>query len=92
MTQPKQIWYSVPVEKIYTRIPRTMKYIAAAPPLVDEAWILNNSLRDDPLRPLAVVKNGRCTWSSDPLPDWAEELLKDIPGKSQVGLQPISAE
>jgi len=71
--------HCVPVEKIYTRIPRTMKYVAAALPLVDEARILNNSLRDDPFRLVAVVKRGRRAWSSDPLPDWAEQIMEDIP-------------
>lgn len=84
--------HSVPVEKIYSRLPRTVRHIAAALPLVDEARILNNSLRDDPFRPMAIVKKGRLAWSADPLPDWAEEILKNIPGKSQVALEPISPE
>jgi len=71
--------HSVPVEKIYGRLPRTIRHIAAALPLVDEARILNNSLRDDPFRPVAVVKKGLRAWSADRLPGWAEQLLENIP-------------
>jgi predicted ABC-type ATPase len=71
--------HHVPAEKIHTRIPRTMKHVAAVLPLVDEAWLLNNSSRKDPYRQVAVVKRGRRIKTLDPLPNWAEEILRDIP-------------
>lgn len=71
--------HNVPIEKIHSRLPRTLKYIAAALPLADEARILDNSLRDDPFRLIAIVKKGRRKWACDPLPDWAEQMMKGIP-------------
>ena len=37
--------HSVPVDKIHSRIPRTMKHIGAVLPLVDEARLLDNYKR-----------------------------------------------
>ena len=71
--------HNVPPEKTRSRIPRTMKHIAAVLPLVDEARLLNNSLRDNPYRQVAVVKRGRRIKAVDPLPTWAAEILSDIP-------------
>jgi predicted ABC-type ATPase len=71
--------HGVPSEKISTRLPRTLQNIATALPLADEARILDNSLRGDPFRPVAVVKRGRRAWTGDPLPEWARLMLKDIP-------------
>ena len=70
--------HSVPHEKIRTRIPRTLEHIAAVLPLVDEARLLDNSLRGDPYRQMALVKQGQRLDSIDPLPKWAEDLLKSI--------------
>jgi predicted ABC-type ATPase len=71
--------HNVPPEKTRSRIPRTMKHIPAVLPLVDEARLLDNSLRDDPYRQVAVVKRGRRIKAADPLPKWAAEILRDIP-------------
>jgi len=71
--------HHVPAEKTHTRIPRTMKHVAAVLPLVDEARLLNNSSRKNPYRQVAVLKRGRRVKALDPLPNWAEEILRDIP-------------
>lgn len=42
--------HNVPVAKIHSRIPRTIKNIAKALPLVNEARLLNNSSRDNPFQ------------------------------------------
>ena len=70
--------HSVPTDKIYSRIPRTMRNIAVVLPLVDEAWLLNNSSRDNPFRQVAVVKKGRLKEQVDPLPDWAKVILTNV--------------
>ena len=67
--------HNVPVEKIHSRIPRTMRHVTQALALVDEARLLDNSLRDDPFRQIAVVRKGRCVWTTDPIPDWAQPIL-----------------
>ena len=71
--------HHVPPDKIRSRIPRTMKHIATVLPLVSEARLLDNSYRSDPFQQVACVKRGKREWTKEPLPDWAEEILKDIP-------------
>lgn len=69
--------HSVPPEKIHSRIPRTKKNIKTALPLVDEARLLNNSLRDDPFQQIVVLKSGEYEELVSPLPEWVEDLLPD---------------
>ena len=71
--------HHVPVDKIHSRIPRTMQHIGAVLPLVNEARLLDNSYRDNPFQQIAWVKRGRRQWINDPLPYWAEEILRGIP-------------
>ncbi len=54
-------------------------HVAAVLPIVDEARLLNNSSRKNPYRQAAVVKRGRRIKALDPLPNWAKEILSDIP-------------
>lgn len=67
--------HSVPIEKIHSRIPRTMKHIKIALPIVDKARILDNSLRDNPFQHIVVMKSGNYEAKVDPLPGWARDLL-----------------
>jgi predicted ABC-type ATPase len=71
--------HNVPVDKIHSRIPRTMQHIGAVLPLVNEARLLDNSYRDNPFQQVACVKRGRRQWIIDPLPHWAEEILRGSP-------------
>ncbi len=67
--------HSVPPEKIHSRIPRTMKHIKTAFTLVDEARLLDNSLKDNPFQQIAVLKAGEWEEISSPMPEWARSLL-----------------
>lgn len=67
--------HNVPAEKIFGRLPRTIRNVRKVLPLVDEARLLDNSSHDNPFVPVAVVKKGSCIWRTDPLPGWALELL-----------------
>ena len=71
--------HNVPVNKIHSRIPRTMKHITAVLPLANEARLLDKSDRDNPFQQLASVELGRREWINNPLPPWAEEILREIP-------------
>ena len=71
--------HDVPADKIYNRIPRTMKHISTILPLVNEARFLNNSSRKNPYQQVALVKQGRRKEVFDPLPTWAEDMLSGIP-------------
>lgn len=67
--------HDVPSEKIQSRIPRTMKNIKAALPLVDEAWILDNSSGQNRFQQIALLKNGNWEKKVNPLPGWAIDLF-----------------
>lgn len=67
--------HDVPPEKIHSRIPRTMKNIKMALPLVDEAWILDNSSGQNRFQQIAIIKRGYCEKKVNPLPVWAMDLL-----------------
>jgi len=67
--------HNVPIEKIHSRIHRTMKHIKTALLIVDEARILDNSSKDDPFQQIIVMKSGNFEVKIDPLPEWARDLL-----------------
>lgn len=67
--------HNVPAEKIHSRIPRTMKNIKTALPLVDEAWILDNSSGQNRFQQIAIIKKGSCQKKVNPLPAWVINLL-----------------
>ncbi len=67
--------HSVPAEKIYARIPRTIKNIKTALLLVDEAWILDNSSGQNRFQQVARFTHGCCEHKVDPLPAWMINLL-----------------
>ncbi len=67
--------HSVPIEKIHSRIPRTIQLIKTALSIVDEARILDNSSKYDPFQQIIVMKSGNYEANADPLPEWAKNLL-----------------
>jgi predicted ABC-type ATPase len=67
--------HSVPTAKIHSRIPRTLKNIKTALSIVDEAYILDNSSKDNPFQQVIVKKLENFETMIDPLPDWANYLL-----------------
>ena len=69
--------HNVPTEKILSRIPRTIKHIKTALSIVDEARIVDNSSKDDPFQQIIVMKSGKYEAKTDPLPEWARDLLED---------------
>jgi predicted ABC-type ATPase len=67
--------HDVPAEKIHSRIPRTMKNIKTALPLVDEAWFLDNSSGRNRFQQIAIIKSGYCEEKVSSLPAWVMDLL-----------------
>ena len=67
--------HNVPIEKIHSRIPRTVKHIKTALLIVDEARILDNSSKDNPFQQIIVMKSGNFEVKIDPLPEWARDLI-----------------
>ena len=54
----KEGGHNVPVDKIISRIPRTLANVKTAIPLCDEVWVLDNSRVDNPYQPVVTMKNG----------------------------------
>ncbi len=69
--------HSVPIAKIHSRIPRTMKNISLALPLTDETRLLDNSSKDNPFQQVAVVRRGSCKWLINPRPEWAIKIINE---------------
>ncbi len=67
--------HDVPAEKIRSRILKTMKNVKTALPLVDEAWVLDNSSERNRFLPVVIMQSGRYERKTDPLPEWAAYLL-----------------
>jgi predicted ABC-type ATPase len=67
--------HSVPVDKIHSRIPRTMRHIRTALTIVDEAWILDNSSERNRFQQIVVMRTGQYEFKVDPPPDWARAIL-----------------
>jgi len=67
--------HGVPEEKVASRIPRTLNHVKASIALCDWVRVYDNSLLDDPFRPVFSITHGRIRQHCNPLPDWAEALL-----------------
>ncbi len=61
--------------KIEQRIPRTLRYVAAARDHVDEMLLFDNSSKDDPYILIAHKKADQIATFLDQLPDWAQSML-----------------
>ena len=66
--------HDVPDEKIEQRFPRTLRNLPAAIPLVNEAYLFDNSSSDEPFRPVAVYRDGALVYRKAPTPSWAQGL------------------
>lgn len=69
--------HRVPIAKIHSRIPRTMKNISLALPLTDETRLLDNSSKDNPFQQIAIVRRGNCKWLINPRPTWAIKIINE---------------
>ncbi len=62
--------HDIPDEKVRTCFPRTLANLRAAIPIVDEAFVLDNSSYDKPYRVVAVYQGGRLVSQHSPLLRW----------------------
>lgn len=67
--------HSVPVDKVVSRIPRTLDNLRKALPLCDQVYVLDNSSAASPFERVAVLKQQTPVYLVDPLSDWARDLL-----------------
>ena len=70
----RQGGHDVPDVKLRARFPRTLANMRAAIPLVDEAFLFDNSSFDTPYRVVAVYREGRPVSHHPPLPPWTQGL------------------
>lgn len=66
--------HDVPDAKLHARFPRTVANLHAAIPLVDEAFLFDNSSFDHPYRIVAVYRRGRLVSRHPPFPAWSHGL------------------
>ena len=66
--------HDVPDEKLKARYPRTMANLEKAIPLVEMAFLFDNSDADHPFRAVAVYQRGRVVERFEPSPAWAARL------------------
>ena len=66
--------HDVPLDRLLARFPRTLKNLQAAVPIVNEAFLFDNSDPDAPYRLVAVYEDGRLVTRRPPLPRWTQGL------------------
>lgn len=66
--------HDVPHDRLITRFPRTLKNLRDAIPIVNEAFLYDNTLFDAPYRLVAVYAAGRLVARRPPLPRWVGGL------------------
>ena len=45
--------------------------------LCDQSSLLDNSRADNPIKQVAIIRNGKIDLLQDSIPEWAQELLAD---------------
>ena len=70
----RQGGHDVPEAKLRARFPRTLANVRAAIPIVDEAFLFDNSSFDAPYRVVAVYQGGTLVSQHPPLPPWTQGL------------------
>jgi predicted ABC-type ATPase len=66
--------HDVPENRLITRFPRTLKNLRGAVPIVNEAFLFDNTLFDAPYRLVATYADGRLVARHPPLPRWTQGL------------------
>ncbi len=69
--------HNVPADKVVSRIPRTMRYVREALPLVGTAKLYDNSSHRHPFSLIAGLDQGVLTKATVPLPQWANDMLAE---------------
>jgi predicted ABC-type ATPase len=70
----RQGGHDVPDVKLHARFPRTLANMRAAIPLVEQAFLFDNSSFDAPYRVVLVYQGGKLVSRHPPLPPWTDGL------------------
>ncbi len=68
--------HDVPSEKIKSRLPRILANLAAATRELPHVLVFDNTDLNTPFRQVAVFEHGKLEFSTAPLPEWLEPLVK----------------
>jgi predicted ABC-type ATPase len=68
--------HDVPPEKLVARFPRTLANLKAALGELPHVLVFDNDDLATPFRIVAVVENGRLSWTADPVPKWLGGLIR----------------
>jgi len=83
--------HDVPDAKLRARFPRILANLRGAIPIVDEAFLFDNSSYDTPYRIVAVYRQGHLVSRHPPLPPWTQGVgaLDDLrtPGRAARELE-----
>jgi predicted ABC-type ATPase len=71
--------HDIPDDRLHARFPRTLANLRGAVPLVDEAFLFDNSASDAPYRLVAAYAGGMLMSQHPPLPPWTRGL-PGLPG------------
>jgi predicted ABC-type ATPase len=74
MQRVAQGGHDIPDQKLYARYPRVLANLRAAIPVVDEAFLFDNSSFDEPYRLVARYAQGKLVSQHPPLPPWTHGL------------------
>jgi predicted ABC-type ATPase len=70
----RQGGHDIPDAKLRARFPRTLANLRGAIPIVDEAFLFDNSSFDTPYRIVAIYARGRLVSRHPPMPAWTRGL------------------
>lgn len=70
--------HNVPHDRIRNRIPKAIENLKKAILLVDKVALVDNSSTQDPLRTVVKMSDSKIVEKQDPLPRWAEDIIKSI--------------
>jgi len=74
MQRVEQGGHDVPDDRLIGRYPRTLANLRDAIPLVNEAFLFDNSSDQNPFRLVAIYSEGQVVRRVDPLPAWTTGL------------------
>jgi predicted ABC-type ATPase len=74
MQRVAQGGHDIPDGKLHARFPRVLATLRAAIPIVDEAFVFDNSAYDEPYRLVVVYERGKLVGRHPPLPRWTRGL------------------
>jgi predicted ABC-type ATPase len=68
--------HDVPTEKLAARFPRTLENLRRSIRILPHLLVFDNNDLSDPYRRIAIFREGRAHFLSDPMPGWTRGILR----------------